>query len=172
MTKEQIETALLEQRAKWLEKLDLVNKLTTAVADVRHHQAPSKKIVTAFQKRFGDEYKVYWDSGKQEKYDMRQLSAWGKGVLYDDRVYISCMPDRFTWDYLFEQLRNQDTYITKSLGELAVDLTVIDEMIEWDRITRLSLNELLKARPTLHWPLNKCFGEIKAQDNPSEFPTR
>lgn len=68
MTKEQIETALLEQRAKWLEKLDLVNKVTTAVADVRHHQAPSK------------------------------------------------------------------------------------------------------ARPKIHWPLSKCFGEISAKDNPSEFP--
>jgi hypothetical protein len=170
MTKEQIETALLEQRAKWLEKLDLVNKVTTAVADVRHHQAPSKKIVTAFQKRFGEDYRVYWDSGKQEKYEFRQLSAWGKGVSYDERLYISCMPDSFTWDYLFEQLRNHDTYLTKALGEVAADLMVIDEMIEWDRVTRLSLEELYKARPKIHWPLSKCFGEISAKDNPSEFP--
>lgn len=174
MTKPQIEAHLNGAKKKYQDRLDLVNMLTRACVDVRHHIAPSKKIVTKFKELFGDAASVYWSPGNQDKFDFRQLSAWGTsvGVSYEDRIYISAMPNNWSWDYVFEQLRNLDKGLQSNIRDIDRDLNNLDVVIDWHTQFRSFIENALKSKPEECWNLSRCFGRIELNDDPKNEPPK
>lgn len=167
MTREQIEAHLVNEMAIHQSRLDLLNKVAEAVAECRHHASPSKKIATAFHKSTGYAYNVFWDVGNQDKHERRRLKVWGNGVKNDHAIEISACPDKFTWEFVFDSLRQQEGWITKYIEQINGDMEKIDQYIEWDRITKLSIAELEKDRPEASGYLRRCFGEVTVHDNPA-----
>lgn len=165
MTREQIEDYLVNEKNGAKARLDLLNKVTKAVAECRHQASPSKKIVTVFEKE-NPEYTVYWDVGSQAKREMRRLKVYGNGVKNNHAIDIATYPDKFTWEFLFDALRQNEEWINKHLSQLSGDLHKLDAYMEWHRILQLSVKELEKDRPEVSAYLRCCFGEVIVREDP------
>lgn len=167
MNKQEIKDYLLAELQRHRDQMELLDKLTAAVSKCRHHKEPNKKIVTSFKEANGDTYSCYWNPGKEEKFDFRQISAWGGPVKYENRIYISHSVKEWSWDKVFQDLRRYDEGYKKTISELERDIANIDAIFEWDDITRKAIAALLEEKPKMSYAANRCFGDIKVEPNPN-----
>jgi hypothetical protein len=110
-------------------KNKLIGMVRQALAEVEHRQRVDRSLVTAFEKL----YPLYTISLVRQS-GLFQLSVWGNGVEYNDRLYLvtnESLVSRDGWAAIRAELDNMD--MSDYIAQAEHDLTVLPELDEIDR---------------------------------------